>query len=150
MEVNGKDVYFVAVKALLRDEDKLLITHDVFKSWDIPGGRIKRDEFQKPLVDVLKRKLREELGDAVQYEIGQVVTTFSVERDEVGIESRARIFAVGYEVKYLGGSINLGANHDKYEWVNVADFIPSSLFKDGWEKGLDSYLSSIKSSEFVH
>jgi len=149
MEINGKDVYFVAVKALIRDGGTLLITHDVFNSWDIPGGRIKKDEFQKPLVDVLKRKLSEELGDAVQYEVGGVVTTFSVERDEVGIESRARIFAVGYEVTYLGGDIHLGENHDKYEWVNVGNFRPDSLFKDGWEKGLDTYLSHVKSSKLV-
>jgi 8-oxo-dGTP pyrophosphatase MutT (NUDIX family) len=150
MEINGKNVYFVAVKALIRDGDKLLITHDIFKSWDIPGGRIKKDEFQKPLVDVLKRKLSEELGDGIQYEIGDVVTTFSVERDEVGIGSRARIFAVGYDVKYVAGNINLGENHDKYEWVNIADFEPSTLFKDGWEKGLDTYLFNTKSSKLVH
>lgn len=150
MEINGKDVYFIAVKALVRDDDKLLITHDVFKSWDIPGGRIKKVEFQKPLVDVLKRKLKEELGNAIQYEIGNVVTTFRVERDEVGIKSRARIFAIGYEVRYIGGSINLGENHDKYRWVSIANFKPNVLFKDGWEKGLEDYLDSIKSSKLVH
>lgn len=146
MEINGKDVYFIAVKALIRNGDKLLITHDIFKSWDIPGGRIKKNEFQKPLTDVLKRKLSEELGEDIRYEIGDLVATFSVERDEVGIETSARIFAVGYEVKYLGGNINLGGNHDQYVWVDVNDFEPGSIFKDGWDKGLESYLFNSKSS----
>lgn len=146
MEINGKDVYFIAVKALIRDGDKLLITHDIFKSWDIPGGRIKKDEFQKPLTDVLKRKLSEELGDDITYEIGDVVTTFSVERNEVGIDTNARIFAVGYEVRFIDGTINLGENHDMYEWVDINDFEPSSKLKDGWEKGLASYLKRARSS----
>lgn len=146
MEINGKDVYFIAVKALIRHGDRLLITHDVFDSWDIPGGRIKKDEFQRPLIDVLKRKLSEELGDKIQYEIGDIATTFSVERDEVGIGSKVRIFAIGYEVKFLGGDIHLGSNHDQYEWVVVSDFEPNILFKDGWEKGLETYLLNTKGS----
>ena len=150
MEINGKDVYFIAIKASIRNGNKLLVTHDIFKSWDIPGGRIKKDEFQKPLTDVLKRKLSEELGDDIQYEIVDQVTTFSVERNEVGIETTARIFAVGYEVSYLGGAIKLGEHHDSYDWVDVNTFEPSTLFKDGWEKGLQSYLEGIKSSKLVH
>ncbi len=150
MEINGKDTYFIAVKALIRDGNKLLITHDIFNSWDIPGGRILKGEFQKPLTDVLKRKLNEELGDDIQYEIGNLVTTFSVERNEAGIETNARIFAVGYEVNFISGNISLGKNHDHYAWVDVNDYNPNSNFKDGWEKGLESYLFNTKSSELVH
>jgi|GEM_PF-2006610 len=50
-----KDVYFVAVKVLLRRGNELLITHDVFDNWDIPGGRLKPDEFSAPLEDVIAR-----------------------------------------------------------------------------------------------
>lgn len=148
MEKNGKDVYFIAVKALMRDGNKLLITHDIFKSWDIPGGRIKKDEFKKPLEDVLRRKLTEELGDDIQYEIGQIVTSFRVERNEIGIEDNARIFAVGYEVKYLGGRIALGEHHDEYQWVDVNTFQPNSIFQNGWEVGLESYLQATGKQKF--
>lgn len=144
MEVNGKDVYFIAIKALIRDEDKLLITHDIFKSWDIPGGRIKKDEFEKPFEDVLRRKIAEELGSDVKYEIGEPVTFFRVERNEVGIEGSARIFAIGYEVKYLGGGITLGDHHDEYRWVDINSFDPNELFKDGWEIGLSEYLGKAR------
>jgi aspartate/methionine/tyrosine aminotransferase len=33
-----KDTYFVAVKALLRKGDELLIIKDKFGDWDLPGG----------------------------------------------------------------------------------------------------------------
>lgn len=140
MEINGKDVYFIAVKSLLRDGNKLLITHDVFGSWDIPGGRIKKDEFEKPLEAVLERKIKEELGSNIKYTIGEPKVYFRVERIENGIDTKVRIFAIGYEVRYLGGEIQLGANHDEYRWVNVNDFNPDELFKDGWQTGLQDYL----------
>ena len=57
-----KDLYFVAVKLFLRDGSKLLITHDIFGDWDLPGGRIRKDEFNKPLESVIERKANEELG----------------------------------------------------------------------------------------
>ena len=66
-----KDLYFVAVKALLRKGDKLLITKDIFKDgWDIPGGRIKPEEFETPLPDVMERKIREELGPETPVVLG--------------------------------------------------------------------------------
>jgi hypothetical protein len=37
-----KDLYYVAVKLFLRNENKLLITHDIFGDWDLPGGRIRK------------------------------------------------------------------------------------------------------------
>lgn len=140
MEINGKDVYFIAVKALLRDENKLLITHDVFGSWDIPGGRIKKDEFEKPLEQVLERKLREELGEGFQYEIGEPKVFFRVERFEQGINMNARIFGIGYEVRYLGGELQLGEHHDELRWIDIHDFQPEELFTSGWENGLKEYL----------
>lgn len=142
MEINGKDVYFVAAKALVRDGGKLLITHDVFGDWDIPGGRIKKDEFEKPFEAVLERKIREELGDDIQYEMGGPRVFFKVERVEAGIDTKVRIFAVGYEVKYLGGAIILGNHHDEYRWVDVNDFKPDELFVGGWANGLKEYLSN--------
>ena len=54
-----KDLYFVAVKVLLRRDAQLLITHDVFGDWDIPGGRIKPDEFETPMQDIAARKIGE-------------------------------------------------------------------------------------------
>jgi len=146
MEINGKDVYFVAAKALMRDGDKLLLTHDIFDQWDLPGGRIKKDEFQKPLEEVLARKISEELGDKIRYEIGRAVTFFQVERIEhleTGGEMPVRIFGIGYEVSYLGGEIDLGKHHDKLEWFDTSTLNPSDYLTGGWEKGVEKYLKEI-------
>lgn len=147
MEINGKDVYFVAVKALLRDGNKILLTHDIWDQWDLPGGRIKKGEFKKPLESILERKIREELGDSVKYKIGEPKTFFRVERIEyleTGGEMIVRIFGIGYEVEYLGGEIKLGDHHDSMEWFDVGDFKPENYLKGGWENGLNEYLKTVR------
>ena len=136
-----KDLYFVAVKLLLRDGDKLLITHDIFGAWDIPGGRIKKEEFDTPLESVIERKVREELGSEVKYELGEPKIFFRHERQEDGLDGQTvRIFAVGYEAKYTGGDIKLGEHHDKMEWVDLKTFKPEDYFTGGWLAGIQEYL----------
>jgi hypothetical protein len=144
MEVNGKDVYFIAVKLFLRDGDNLLVIHDVFDNWDLPGGRIKKDEFKKPLEAIIDRKVVEELGDEVKYILGKPCVFFRVERlehIEDGKDMQVRIFAIGYEANYKGGTIKLGKSHDKFEWVELDTFIPAEKFDGGWLKGVEEYLT---------
>jgi 8-oxo-dGTP pyrophosphatase MutT (NUDIX family) len=136
----NKDMYNIAVKLLLRDGDKLLITHDIFKSWDIPGGRIKKDEFEAPLESVIRRKMNEELGSEVEYEISEPVVFFRVKRIEYSTKEEARIFAIGYSAKYLRGDIKLGQNHDRFEWVDVNTFKPEDYFTGGWLTGVQEYI----------
>lgn len=143
-----KDVYFVAVKVLLCHGDTLLITHDVFGSWDIPGGRVKPDEFEVPLEEIVTRKMREELGSAVGYELGEPSVFFRHERVEKSTGKLARIFAVGYEAEYLSGEVQLGGNHDKYEWVDVNSFKPEDYFSGGWLKGLNEYFEKATNGKF--
>lgn len=137
-----KDLYFVAVKLLIRDGNKLLITHDIFGSWDLPGGRIKKDEFKSSLPSVIERKMNEELGADFRYSVGEPVVFFRVEREEHGLDNqKVRIFAVGYNASYEGGEIQLGKNHDKYEWVDTETFKPEGYFVDGWLDGVQEYLA---------
>jgi 8-oxo-dGTP pyrophosphatase MutT (NUDIX family) len=132
----------VAVKLLIRDGDKLLITHDIFGSWDLPGGRIKKDEFKASLPSVIERKMLEELGNDFKYSIGDPTVFFRVERKEHGLDNQTvRIFAVGYEAAYEGGNIKLGDHHDKYEWVDVKTFKLEDYFVDGWLTGVQEYLA---------
>lgn len=142
MDEYDKDLYFVAVKLLIRDGDKLLITHDIFGAWDIPGGRIRKDEFKASLPSVIKRKMTEELGDDFKYSAGEPIVFFRVQRKEHGLNNQdVRIFAIGYEARYEGGEIQLGDHHDKYEWVDVRTFKPEAYFVDGWLEGIQEYIA---------
>ncbi|MEK7615633.1 MAG: NUDIX hydrolase [Patescibacteria group bacterium] len=141
-----KDLYYIAVKLFLVDgppggeASKLFIFKDKFGDWDLPGGRIRKDEFDTPLEEVIKRKILEELGDDVRYEIGKPVVFFRHERIENSSGQSVRIFAVGYEAKFLGGKIKLSELHTQSEWVDIATFKPEDYFTGGWLKGVKEYL----------
>ena len=143
MEFNGKALYFVAVKVFFRNGKKMLIVHDVFDNWELPGGRIKLDEFKKPLEETVKRKIREELGDEIKYSnLKPTGTFFQVEREEKGQE--VHIFAIGFEAQYDGGEIKLQDVHDEMRWVDVETFEPLKLQNNDWMRGVQDYLDKIR------
>lgn len=141
--MENKDTYFVAVKVFLLDPDgNFLITKDRFGDWDIPGGRLREQDFDVPLESVVKRKMEEEIGGDVNYRLGTPVVFMRHERDEIlatGDRSRRRIFAIGYIAWYQGGAIDLGKNHEQYEWVPVKTFNPETRFTGGWLQGIKDF-----------
>lgn len=138
-----KDTYFVAVKVFLVDNDgNVLITKDRFGDWDIPGGRLKQPDFSIPLEDVVARKMQEELGAGVRYELGPVAVLMRHERNEIlpdGTREPRRIFGLGYQAKYVGGEVQLGKNHEKLEWVPLKTFKPEEYFTGGWLAGVKEF-----------
>ncbi len=142
-----KESYFVAVKFLLRKEDSLLVTHDIFGAWDIPGGRIRQDQFGVPLERVLKEKIAVELGQEIEYELGSIVTTMQIERQEAGLDGQTvRIFAVCYEANYVSGDVSLGEHHDKYEWLDL-NSVKLDEYEGGWIGQLGDYVQNWRASK---
>lgn len=143
--MTDKDTYFVAVKVFLKKDGKLLIMKDNFGDWDLPGGRLKTDELEAPLEEVIKRKMKEELGSDVRYTIGKPVVFMRHERKEtVPGNPTVRIFAVGYEGTLTGGEIKTSERHPEFLWVDPKDFHPEGYFKGGWLKGVREYLALSK------
>src|SRR3989344_4756868 len=103
-----KATYFVAVKIFLEHQGKFLVLKDNFGDWDIPGGRIKENEFDVPLEKIIARKMEEELGSLVKYKIGKPAVFMRHKRREaISGNPEVKIFAIGYKVRYLGGEIKL-------------------------------------------
>ncbi len=137
-----KDTYFVAVKVFLEKDGKLLILKDSFGDWDLPGGRIKTDEFEVPLEQIIQRKIGEELGDEIKYTIGKPVVFMRHQRQEsVPGNPTVRIFAVGYEGTLESGDIHLSERHTEMKWVDPTSLNPEDYFKGGWLKGVRDYLA---------
>ena len=141
-DIQQKETYFVAVKVFLEHNGKLLILKDNFGDWDLPGGRIKKDEFSAPLEDVVKRKLSEELGSDIGYIIDEKPEIFlRHERIEASPGNpKVRIFALGYIGKFLTGTITLSPRHTEILWVDPKTFVPENYFKGGWLTGVKEYL----------
>lgn len=142
MNIEQKDIYYVAVKVFLKKDGKLLILKDSFEDWDLPGGRIKKDEFYVSLDQIIKRKMSEELGNDIQYTIGKPIVFMRHQRvEQVLGKPTVRIFALGYEGVLKSGTIQLSKRHTESMWVDLNDFKPEKYFKGGWLKGIQEYLN---------
>ena len=140
LDSKQKDTYFVAVKVFLEKEGKFYVFKDRFGDWDIPGGRIKKHEFNAPLEEIIRRKMMEELGDGIKYEIGKPVVFMRHERvDAVGGEL-TRIFAIGYQATLISGIPKMSSQHVEELWADPKTFKPEDYFKGGWLKGIQEYL----------
>ena len=134
------------MKVFLEQDGKLLILKDSFGDWDLPGGRIKKDEFSVPFDDIITRKMIEELGATVVYTIGKPVVLMRHERNEMVLGSPlVRIFAVGYRGTLVSGDIQLSLRHTEMKWVDVATFDPKDYFRGGWLQGVEEYLEIARS-----
>ena len=141
MSIADKDTYYIAVKVFLEKDGRLFIFKDGFDQWDLPGGRIKKDEFSVPLEEVVARKMSEEIGDDAKYTLGRPVVFMRHERVE-NVEGRPtiHIFALGYTATLESGEIHLASHHKEILWVDPNDFKPEEYFKGGWLQGVKDYL----------
>lgn len=146
--MENKDTYFVAVKVFLLDtKENLLIIKDRFGDWDIPGGRLRDQDFDIPLESIVERKMIEEIGENVKYKLGAPVVFMRHERDEIlssDHREKRRIFAIGYIAKYKEGEIMLGKNHTEHEWVPIETFDAKSKFTGGWLQGIKDFQNKYK------
>lgn len=141
----AKDEYLVALKLIVRDGDNILILKDGFGNWDIPGGRIRKDQFNTPYEQILREKIDVELGVEFTYKLGDIKTLMRVERIEHGRDGqKVRIFAVGYEAFYKSGEINLASYLESYEWINIRT-TNLDTYKDdsGWVDKLKDYQNQL-------
>jgi ADP-ribose pyrophosphatase YjhB (NUDIX family) len=142
MNIINKDLYFVAVKLFIEKDGKLFIFKDKYGDWDLPGGRIRINEFETPLEKIIERKMREELGEEISYIIGKPIVFMRHQRNEVDLDGQeVRIFAVGFEATLNSGEIKISDMHTKMEWVDIKTFKPEDYFTGGWLNGVEDYLA---------
>lgn len=114
---------FVAVKAIIEHENKVLIIRESSKyiegtnvdKFDIPGGRINPEQ---SLIENLKREILEETGLIVN--IGESFFLNEVRPIINGEETLiVRIF---FKCSSESDKVKLSDDHDKYEWINSTEY----------------------------
>ena len=142
IDISQKDPYFIAVKVFLERGDTFLILKDKFGDWDLPGGRIKKFEFETPLPGILERKLREELGMGFTYQAESMPSVLMRhERVEASPGNpTVHIFGLGYRAMLVSGEPEISDAHTEMMWVERATFKPEEYFTGGWLKGVEEYL----------
>lgn len=118
--------YQVSLKLLLRKSDEFLILKDTFKSLlDLPGGRINDDEFATPIEDILRREVREELGNDIIYTIEKPLFQFR----RFHTSSKMPVLLTVYGGAYTSGEIKLSDEHEGFKWVHKDTFnFPEEAF----------------------
>lgn len=135
-----KDRYQVSLKALIENEQGEVLVLNALSNgtfagyYDLPGGRIDTDEFAVPLLDILRREIREEVGD-IDVEITEAPV--AVGRHLLSAESEQRegdpirIMYLLFHARYVSGAIKISAEHSGFRWLNLSKHQLSEIFKSG-------------------
>ena len=118
-QIDNHISYHVGLKILLRKKNEFLFLKPPFgSSFDLPGGRIGREEALTPLEEIIHREIREELGDSLQYHLDKPAFQFRRYFPSRGLN----VFLTVYEAHFIKGEIHLSDEHQSYQWINPALF----------------------------
>lgn len=138
---------YIAVKALIKNKDKLLILKTIdsdqnnnLSGWETPGGRL---EDKEEIISGLKREIKEETELDVR-----ILFPFNTYSADVGQENS--IIGINYLIEYTDGEVKIDPNeHSQYQWADIPTI---RKLKDsiGLQKEIDAYEKFIyKCKEFL-
>lgn len=147
---NQRDFYNVSLKVFLRNEKGEVLgleaarggSYDGF--YDLPGGRIGLDEFQTPLEDIIKRELKEEIGE-VDYDL--VLKPVALGRNEnpnrqSPLGGFVHIFNIFFEANYKSGEIKISEEHRGVKWIKLEKETLDKYFRFAILEGAKTYLEN--------
>lgn len=142
------DFYQVSLKAILKNDKGEILALEGAKGgsyegfYDLPGGRIDKNEFTVPLIEILKREIREEIGD-VEFIIEDkpVAVGRHLLKPHISYESQdTPVLYLFYEAKYEGGDVNFSEEHDGFKWLGLENVELKKYFTSGILEGMRMYL----------
>ena len=129
----------VSLKAFIVSGGRVLFVREADSGhWELPGGRIDAGEEWQLHADVLRREIREELGDEVQVAIRAEAVTWTRQRPSDGVFQ----FIVARVGHIEAGTPSLSGEHSELCWLDRAasrqlEFPPDS----GYLAGIDALWS---------
>ena len=132
--------YQVSLKAILKNslwETLILKTPEnsgFLGKYDFPGGRIDEDEFHVDYLDILRREIKEEVGD-VKVELENKVVAIGRHQHKWKY-----IIYIVYEGKILDENIHISFEHSWFEFVKLEEIDIQSYFMSGMLEVVKMYL----------
>lgn len=143
-----KALYQVSLKAFLKNKKGkvLILGANVGGSFagffDLPGGRIHREEFSVPLTTVLQREINEEIGNS----------DFTLNPFPVGfgrhllpgkfehLEHDVQVLYLFFEGTIRSNDIKISHEHSSVEWVDLQSIDVNKYFTSGIREGVEMYM----------
>lgn len=137
----------ISLKLLLRDKRGWVL---LLKSqpgglagpYDLPGGRVDKNEWKKGLRGVIQREIQEEIGRRVRVKLHLQpvgVGKFRSMPKKWIIKGHATIVYILFPAEYLGGKIAISHEHVGYEWKHLTKKNYQTLFNMGLNQALEQY-----------
>ena len=139
-----KDFYQISLKIILKnDKNEILILKDLETSsfagfYDLPGGRIDKDEFSTPFPEIIKREIKEECGNI---KILLNKTPVATGRHLISKEKEIHVLYLFFEARLLEGKIIISDEHEEYKWIKLDEINPEEYFKSGILEGIEMYIN---------
>jgi 8-oxo-dGTP pyrophosphatase MutT (NUDIX family) len=109
----------VGLKAFLVRGGRLLVVRERVgeQLWELPGGRYDVGEEREPLESILRRELREELGDALEYGIVGLYDAWV----RPAPERTTHVFLLGMVCHHRAGEVALSDEHVEARWIAAGE-----------------------------
>lgn len=138
----------VSLKVILVNEQKQILGLKVsYKAsfagfYDLPGGRIDIGERHQDFAKILKRELKEELGN-IKFKLEDKPITavkYIVPGKFVKNKKDLNVLYIFFVAQYISGKIKLSNEHEGLEWLNVNKANVSKYFYKNFLGGVEKYL----------
>jgi len=148
MNKTTRDFYQISLKLILKNgKGEMLLmkaqNKDTYAGfYDLPGGRINVDEFEVPLPDILRREVREEIGN-VQYDLNlrPVAVARHLIPASISVHKRdVHVLYLLYEGLYKSGEVIISREHTGLLWVDPQKVQLERYLKSGNLEGMLMYL----------
>lgn len=113
----------------------------ISKFYDFPGGRINSNELRTSLEEVIRREVREEIGEDVQFKVD--MNPSGIGRHlyfSKKLKREVCVMMIFFRAKYLGGDIRISEEHVGYKWLSLNPDNISEYFTSGFAEGVSTYL----------
>lgn len=151
MKIHNPGQYQVSLKIILKNtEGKILILKNAAGTgeqdyYDLPGGRINKNEFETPYETLITRELAEEVGKKVTYELSLDPVSFARHSFfSKRTKKDTQVLYLVFEARYLSGDVSISDEHSDFQWVFLEKLSLKKYFWKGMLEALERYIALTK------